>query len=52
MWALVERGKGRVEDDPRFPNQTTGMKCHSVLWYRDSVSKEVVVRSLLDMLSV
>lgn len=52
MWALVERGKGSVEDDPRFPNQTTGLKCHSVLWYRDLVSKEVAVRSLLDMLSV
>lgn len=48
----MERGKGSIEDDPGFPNQTSGLKCHSVLWFRDVVSKEVAVRSLLDVLSV
>lgn len=48
----VERGKGRVKDDSQISKSDNWVGSHSVLEYKDLVSKEMEVSSLLDMLSL
>lgn len=48
----VERGKGRVKDDFQISKSDNWVGSHSVLEYKDLVSKEMEVSSLLDMLSL
>lgn len=49
IWDSEGRGREASRRIPRFPNQTTEGKRHSVLWHRDGVAKEMEVSSLLDM---
>lgn len=51
-WDSVGSGKGSLEEDLQISKSDNWVEVTFFLWYRDSVSKEMEMSSLLDMSSL